>query len=277
VTTAPATTAPATTAAAVEVTAHPAGYRRAVRSEWIKARSLRSTWILVAFALAAFVGVPTLVVANASDVGTSSSAEVMGVLYFGLDFVLLLVAVLGALLTTSEFTTGMARNTFTATPGRGKVLAAKATIAGLFALAIGIVGLATAWAVNAGGLADLGVSIDLGDTATMRALLVNQLSIVVFAMLAVALGVLLRSSVGAIFTIVAMQLILPGVLAIVPNTIANWVGAVLPSAAASAAVATEPLAAGQIGLDSGWGLVVLLAWAVVPMAGALVSLRARDI
>ena len=256
------------------------GYARAVRSEWIKTSSLRSTWILVVLAVGSLVGFPVLVGPDWIDFAGGSGAEsvdAVSLLWIGVDFALTLVAVLAALLATVEFTTGMARNTFTATPTRGAVLGAKATVGGLFALGVGLVGFVGAWVASLGTFGDAGVSIDLTDGATLRLVAVQLLALVVTAELAIALGVLLRSSVGAIFTIVAMQLILPGVLSLVNSDIARWVSAVLPVRATSAAALTEGPADGVIGLGPNAGVAVLVAWAVVPMLGALVSLRKRDV
>ncbi|WP_062290001.1 ABC transporter permease [Demequina phytophila] len=267
-------------AVGTDVVTHRAGYARAVRSEWIKARSVRSTWILVLVALAAFVLIPLLSASGGTVTvpeGTTGSALGMGTLYSGSIFVLILVAVLAALFTTSEFTTGMARNTFTATPARGAVLAAKSTIAALFALGIALVGAVAAWLATQGTLADAGMSIDLADPTTLKVLGVELLTYVVIAVLSVALGVLMRSSVGTIFTIVAMQLIAPGILLAVNNSIANWVGRVLPSVAGEAATAAQGPGPGEIGLSPAGGLLVLLAWAVLPYLAALWVLRSRDV
>lgn len=256
------------------------GYARAVRAEWIKASSLRSTWILVILALGSLVGVPMLVGPDWIDFAGGTGAESVdaaSLLWIGMDFALILVAVLAALLATAEFTTGMARNTFTATPTRGAVLGAKATVGAVLALGVGVVGFAGAWIASLGTFGDAGVSIDLTDGATVRLVAVQLFALVVTAELAIALGVLLRSSVGAIFTIVAMQLILPGVLSLVNSDIARWIGAILPVRATSAAALTEGPVDGVIGLGPNAAVAVLVAWAVVPMLGALASLRMRDV
>ncbi|WP_062518311.1 ABC transporter permease [Demequina gelatinilytica] len=270
-------TTPTDTTPSVEVVTHRAGYGRAVRSEWIKARTLRSTWILVGFALLAFIGLPVLVTGETTVTDPAEGAvAAMHAIFTASDFVLILVAVLGALLTTSEFTTGMARNTFTATPKRGAVLAAKATIASLFALGIAVVGAVATWFALGDKLSGA-ASLDFGNAEMVKVLVVSLIGYVVTAVLAASLGVLLRSSVGTIFTIVAMQLILPGILLSVPSDIANWCGAILPGVAASAAVNTDPIDPGTIFLTPGAGLAVLIAWAVLPFLAAMAVLRTRDV
>lgn len=257
-----------------------ATYLRSVHSEWIKVRSVRSIWILLVIAVALFVLIPWLVVGGFSpgDGQTSSvSAQAIQDLYAGAGFVTLIIAILSSMVITSEFSTGMARNTFTATPHRGYVLAAKATVVSLYALVIGIVGLGFAYLLFGSTLASSGGEIDFDDSETLRIFLVSELAFVVIALLALALGTLLRSSVGTIFTVVGLQLILPSILLIVSNDIANWIGAVLPTSAANAAMSVTPVPAGDIGLSATGGLIALVAWAVIPMLGALVVLKAKDI
>ncbi len=265
------------TTPSTEVVTHRAGYARAVRSEWIKARTLRSTWILVGFALLAFIGLPLLVTGESTITDPAEGAvAAMHAIFGANDFVLILVAVIGALLTTSEFTTGMARNTFSATPKRGAVLAAKATIASVFSLGIAVVGFFATW-IALGDKLTGATALDFGNAEMVKVLVVTLIGYVVMAVLAVSLGVLMRSSVGTIFTIVAMELILPGILLSVPNDIANWVGAVMPGVAASAAINTEAIDPGTIFLTPGAGLAVLIAWAVIPLLVAMSVLKSRDV
>ncbi len=259
-----------------EVVTHPAGYTRAVRSEWIKVRSLRSTWILVVSALAAFIGFPALLAAAGVGEGPSTSADSLSIAFVGMQFVLMLVSIVGALVATSEFSTGLARTTFASTPRRGAVLLAKATVAAAIAVATGVLGFLGAWAAVAWRLSESG-AIDLSDSATLRMLLVNEVTIVVFAVLAVGLGFVLRSSVGTIFSIVGIQLILPIILLLIPFDLANWIGMTLPALVSESAVATSGPADGEIGYSPNAALVVLVLWAVVPMIGAWLSLRARDV
>lgn len=263
-----------------QVALHHANYFRAVKSEWIKTRSITSTWILMGVAVALFVLMAWLIVwgnTSSDGFGPISSSEGVRMLFAGNTFVMLIVAIFGSMMITSEFSTGMARNTFSATPRRGAVLGAKATICAFYSLVVGLVGFGLAFVFFAPLLSGVGTSVDFGDPETLRVLLVNQLTFVVVALLSLGLGTLMRSSVGTIFTVVGLLLVLPGVLLVVNNSIANWVGAVLPTSAANSATLVEPVESGSIMLDSTAGLIVLVLWAVVPMVLALVALRVRDI
>src|SRR4051794_36561386 len=126
----PTTTRAATPPAAAQVQPTFAGV---VRGEWIKLLSLRSTW----WALASTAALITLVSlaaamsldAMADDPGMAPGIEQMHgaeIVASGFPFGMLLIAVLGALFITGEYSTGLIRSTFAAVPTRLPVLAAKA-------------------------------------------------------------------------------------------------------------------------------------------------------
>src|SRR3954453_20034716 len=104
-----------------------------MRGEWIKLLSLRSTWwaltstaaviTLVALAAAASLNEMAGDTAMAPDTGQMHGAEVIA---SGFPVGMLTIAVLGALLITGEYATGMIRSTFAAVPTRIPVLSAKA-------------------------------------------------------------------------------------------------------------------------------------------------------
>ncbi|HEY5846049.1 MAG TPA: hypothetical protein VIT42_04575 [Microlunatus sp.] len=108
--------------------AHPT-FAGTMRGEWIKLLSLRSTW----WALASTAAIITLVaLAAAASLNDPATAPAIGqmhgaeVISSGFHFGMLTIAVLGALLITGEFSTGMIHSTFAAVPTRIPVLAAKA-------------------------------------------------------------------------------------------------------------------------------------------------------
>jgi ABC-2 type transport system permease protein len=125
----PTTSHAATPPAAAQVQPTFAGV---VRGEWIKLLSLRSTW----WALASTAAVITLVALAAAmslnamteDPTLAPGIEQMHgaeVIAGGFHFGMLTIAVLGALLITGEYATGMIRSTFAAVPTRIPVLGAK--------------------------------------------------------------------------------------------------------------------------------------------------------
>jgi hypothetical protein len=98
--------------------------------EWIKLRSLRSTWLTLAIAVAASAGI-ALAIGSSS---TTSGGMFVGNTLVGMLIGVLLIGVAGVLAMTSEYTSGTIRATFAAAPRRLRVLAAKAAVVGAVAL-----------------------------------------------------------------------------------------------------------------------------------------------
>jgi ABC-type transport system involved in multi-copper enzyme maturation permease subunit len=98
--------------------------------EWIKLRSLRSTWLTLAIAVAASAGI-ALTIGSSS---TTSGGMFVGNTLVGMLIGVLLIGVVGVLAMTSEYTSGTIRATFAAAPRRLRVLAAKAAVVGAVAL-----------------------------------------------------------------------------------------------------------------------------------------------
>src|ERR1700729_2499104 len=107
-------------------------FRQLARMEWIKLRSLRSTWLTLAIAVAASAGI-----ALATGSSTTSGGMFVGNTLVGMLIGVLLIGVVGVLAITSEYTSGTVRATFAAAPRRLRVLAAKAAVVGAVALITG--------------------------------------------------------------------------------------------------------------------------------------------
>src|SRR5690348_12774961 len=128
--------------------APPAAYRRAraaLAAEWIKLRSLRSMLMTAVLGAVASIGLADLEAKN-NGAGWAHLDAVQKArfdpLSINFDFVILgvlLFGVLGALVVTNEYGSGLIRTTLAATPQRGLVLAAKAVLAGLAAFALAVV------------------------------------------------------------------------------------------------------------------------------------------
>ena len=108
-------------------------FRHLARMEWIKLRSLRSTWLTLALAVAASAGIA---IATGSSSTTSGGMFVSNTL-LGMLIGVLLIGTVGVLAMTSEYTSGTSRATFAAAPRRLRILAAKAAVVGAVALITG--------------------------------------------------------------------------------------------------------------------------------------------
>jgi len=128
----------------------PARARGALAAEWIKLRSVRSTYLALAAAAVTAIAlgyVITHYVASTTNWATLSPAkkanwDPVSYSLAGLAIAQLAFGVLGVLAISSEHTTGLIRTTFAALPRRRAVLAAKAAVAGgLYLAVITVVGL----------------------------------------------------------------------------------------------------------------------------------------
>ena len=128
--------------------APPAAYRRAgaaLAAEWIKLRSLRSMLVTPLLGAVASIGVADLAVRNNAtgwahlDAVQKAQFDPLGLNFNFVTLGILLFGVLGALVVTNEYGSGLIRTTLAATPQRGLVLAAKAVLAGLVSFALAVV------------------------------------------------------------------------------------------------------------------------------------------
>ncbi|MFE2535196.1 ABC transporter permease subunit [Streptomyces sp. NPDC059371] len=176
----------------------------ALHSEWTKIKSVRSTmWTLGTFLLLV-IGIGFLVAVQTTDEDFGDVPFTVPA-FIGLLLGQLCLITLGVLVVSSEYGTGMIRTTFTASPQRHRVLAAKliiffAVAFTVSALAIGLIGLFTA-SLHSGGS-----DIPWVGTVFMGALYVSLLG-----MLSLAVGSMLRHSAGAITTMLGVVL-LPSIL-----------------------------------------------------------------
>ncbi len=118
----------------------------------------------------------------------------------GQYFTLLFILILGILLITNEFFHQTATATFLFTPKRTKVILAKFGAIGIFSLLFWIG--TTALSVIAGSIyfGSKGYGAQLGEWEVQRAILMNLLAFVLWGILGVGLGVLMRSQIGAVVT-----------------------------------------------------------------------------
>ena len=198
--------------------------------------------------------------------------------YFGLMFVLLI----GIITVTNEFHHQTATTTFLATPHRTAVIAAKTVAAGIFGVLLWLVTTLITIPATIIFLNAKGVKPAFGDSAVIRSIALNLVAYVLWALIGVGIGVLIRSQIGA--TVTAMVVYTVGTIAvsIIVAVLTNllhwdWIDKVqwaVPSIASGLMVSGVDLP----GQPHYWvGGLVLLAWAAVTgLIGTLIT-RTRDI
>ena len=277
----PPTASPtATVPAAAQVQPSFAGV---VRGEWIKLLSLRSTW----WALTATVAVITLVaLAHAASLSDMADDPALApgieqmhgaeVIAGGFHFGMLTIAVLGALLVTGEYATGMIRSTFAAVPTRIPVLGAKAIVLVVLTAAATLVSVTLSYFVTMPQLAQYDLVPALDDPGTWRVFGGTLYSLIAAALFSLGIGTLLRSTAASLTAALTVLLLLPGTLSLIRLDWVETIVSYLPLPASSALLTTGAAETQGAHLSTLASLIVMAAYAVVPLAAAAVTLHRRD-
>ena len=251
------------------------GMGAVLRSEWVKLTTVRSTWwtVLATFVLGAGLTV-LLCWANADWLASADADESPGsFITWGMMIAQITAVVLGALVVTTEYGTGMIRTTFAAVPARGRVLAAKAiVVVGL----LFVVGTVTALVGYAGGnyfLDREGIGLALeGDV--LRSMYGSGLYLAGIGLFTVAVGFLLRHTAGTISVVLALMLILGNMVNLVPGTFGEWLTKLMPGNAGSGI--STPVSFNPDLLEPWTGLAVFGLETAVLLLLAWVMVRRRD-
>ncbi|MDR6907532.1 ABC-2 type transport system permease protein [Agromyces sp. 3263] len=258
-----------------------------LRSEWIKLRSLRSTvWsygLVVAISLGMALLMSLSMVNGMSGGADAASAPadqqasfVVDASVFGVYFGQLVAAVLGVLVISGEYSTGMIRSTLTAVPRRLPALAAKAVILGAATFVVGVIATFSAFAVSSAVFAGIDVSASLVDPAVFLPLLGGALYLSLVSLFALGVGTILRSSAGGIAAVLGILLLLPTVLQMIP---ADWAQDLVPyliSIAGMNSFTSTTAEATADGFGVWLNLAIVLGWVAAAGIGAATTLTKRD-
>jgi len=230
-----------------------AGLPGALRSEFTKLRSVRSTyWTLLALVLVS-IGIGAAISAGSANQPHSAgdgfdATQVSLIAFFELGQ--LVIAVLGALAITSEYSTGMIRTSLTAMPRRGTVYAAKLIVFSTVTLIVSMITSFVAFFVGQAAMSGSGVSASLFHSVTipadvnmspgpqgpngppnyqfighivispgtvLTAIIGCALFVTVVALIAFALGAIIRHTAGAITAAIGLMFVLPIIIQVLPD------------------------------------------------------------
>lgn len=261
-------------------------FRHAVAAEWIKFRSIRSTlWTLLA-TVVAMAGIAVLAAWGTTTEAVDAGSDVTNLAQYlsaGYQIAQLAVAVLGVLTITGEYSTGMKRSTFAAVPRRGTVLGAKALVLAAVVLVVSVVAMALSYVATLPFHDALNARLDLTDAETLRMTAGLPLYLTAIALLAFAVGAVVRHSAGALTGVIALLLVVENILMIIPLRAIEVVSPFLPSSAGRRVLFDQEMIAALDAATSGahltpWqGFAVLAAWVVALLVLATVLLRRRDV
>jgi ABC-2 type transport system permease protein len=264
-------------------------------SEWLKLRSVRSTYVVLGVVVAGVLLAGLLAAQEAalwdrlSPVARGRLAP-MPVEQAVLPLIQLCLAVLGVLVVTAEYGTGTIRASLVAVPRRLTLLWAKGAVVAATALTVAAVAMlaifvASSLVIGARPIPGNATSLP----AALPLLLASGASVLVLALVGLGLGTMLRSGAGAIVTVVMLLVALPTFAYLLPPPWADRVGSImLPSLpgqlADSGSGATTSVAAVFAGGSPGGGallspagaLVVMAGYVAAALAGAAVAIGRRD-
>jgi ABC-2 type transport system permease protein len=251
---------------------------RVMKSEWTKLRtqpgalwSLLSAVILV---IAFGIGYSLLREARPPHGAAAASFDPVSVSLAGVQLAQVAAGVLGVLLITSEYATGLIRTTLAAVPRRLPTLWGKAVV---LAAAVVAVSLPAAVAVVLAGQSILGrehLSVSIGDPGVARAVIGSALYLAVAGLLGLALGALLRSTAGGIAALFGLLFAVPILVGFLPGTLSDEIGKYLPGAAGLAVTTVHQDPATSLAPWTGLG--VFCAYTAVLLGFAAVRMRRGD-
>lgn len=267
-----------------------------LKSEWIKLWTLRSTvWTLaitvvvmvgIALMFAAIINIPDVETSGADGASMSDFFPSATIVTIGYSVGQLAIAVLGVLAITGEYSTGMIRSTFSAVPRRLPAFFAKLAVLFVTSFVVTLLGVGLSALVTAPLLSNQGMALDLGSSDNVRILVGAALYVATISALSLGIGALLRSTAGAIFTVVGLLMVVPQILSIVAmatgNKVVENIYKFLPGVAGERLLATggsiDPMtgASASGALEPWVGYGVLAGWTVLVLVVAAVLLKRRD-
>ena len=254
---------------------------RAIRSEWIKLRTLRSTWVTAVITLFMTTGIGTLatvITSNPKYFGSDSWKTAI----LGAPFGQIVVAVLGALVITGEYSSGQIRSSLAAVPRRSRLFWAKAMVMTVWSFALGAVSILLIWALSTPLIGERATS--LTNHEFLGYVWGTGLAYAGIGLMALGLGFLLRSTAGAITVVSSLLFILNLPLSIASN-FWSWAGKALyltPSVTVSAVI--DPFSVQSSwaeGSTAPWighsaAVAVFAAWVLVPLLAGWLAFTSRD-
>lgn len=262
----------------------PVTFSRLVAAEWVKLRSLRSTWWALALALAFFPLLAALRTSSIAGIADDAPAGAfVGPVYAtaGVSLALLVLCGLAVVVITAEYRTGQIRSTLAAAPTRLPALWAKLVVVVGVAFVTALVGTLAGWAASAPWFAEIGMTVDLTDPEHARLMLGVPLYLAAMAALAYAVGAIIRSAAAGIASVLGLVFVVEPAFAYIPFAPLQQLAAYLPTAAGARLVTSDSLGSvvtgSQVTTLTPWGgYGVLLAWVAVLLVVASVLLRRRD-
>jgi ABC-2 type transport system permease protein len=272
--------APAEPAGRTQVAGGSVTFPRVVRSEWTKLWSLRSTrWVLLVSFIAMAAPGPVI---SAVQMGRWAHLTLHERVTFdsidtgvgGWHLAQLGIGVLGVLIISGEYSTGMIRSSLMAVPRRLPVLGAKVLVYAGVIFVLMLVATAISFFATQAIVAEHHIQHGIGYPGALRVVIGNVLFLTVLGIMCVGLGGWVRNSAGGIAAFVGLIFVLSGIIDILPSNIGNAVMPYLPLNAGTA-VATYTFENSHH-LTPWGGFALFCGYTLIVMLGASLTLTRRD-
>lgn len=245
-----------------------------IASEWLKFRSLRSTLLVLGSAALALVGFGAIIAFHTRNPAGLDPEDVVasGPLQ-GYYLGQLLMAALGVLVVSGEYSSGMIRATLAAVPKRLPVLLGKTIV---FTVVVGItmiIASVAAFLLAQSILSGHRPTFSLSDSTNLRVVIGTGVYLTLVGLLGSALGWIVRSTPGALVATFALVLVVPILLRLVFPSWGDYIAAYLPTGAGQSFSTILPM---PHALSPWTGLGVMAAWVVGGLIAAAVTLRRKD-
>lgn len=259
-----------------------AGIGGELRSEWTKIRTVRSTlWSLVAMAGISLGFMSLIAWAMMHRWNRFEPGERANFVHRPLEIILarpvfvsqLVVAVLGVMVISAEYTTGMIRSTLQSQPRRLTVLSAKIAVFAVLMLVVGEVLSFAAFFIGRQVIA-AHIPVNLGDAGVTRSVVGAGLYLAVLGLFALAFGAILRHTAGAITAVLGLILVVSSLTELLPDSWGQHINAYMPTNAGLLIIQPHQLPGDLL---SPWqGLGVFGIWTVLLLALAAAMFAKRD-
>lgn len=184
--------------------------RGRLASEWIKLRSLRSTYLITGLAVALGIGVGYLDLSSVAHHWNTLAPEDRAAFdpvadsFSGFQFSELAFGALGVLVVSGEYASGTIRSTLAATPQRGSSYWAKALVLAGFISTVSLVSAFAAFFIGQSALTRAGLNVGIGEPQVLRAVIGAGLYLAVVTMVGFGLGATVRHPAGGLVLMVSL-------------------------------------------------------------------------
>jgi ABC-type transport system involved in multi-copper enzyme maturation permease subunit len=262
----------------------PPGFGSTLASEWVKLRSVRATYIEVLLTILLALGMTALIALaigstfdqlNPQDQATFDPVFTS---FFGAAFGAIVMTVLGVTFVSSEYTSGMIRQTLTTTPRRLRVLTAKMLIVTGVTLVLGVIASFGSFWIGQAVLGSYeGVPTASLEGDALQAVVAASLTAPLFPLIGAALGAILRSTASAITTVLSI-IFVPSIFGgLLPDVLQENVMRYLPGNASDQLLMTTTDTDSLLYLDAAPAIALIAFWLIAFYAVAGLSMIKRDV